>query len=235
MAQFVRRPAHNPKESTINKNAVSGEFISSKSTILSSGPPCLDFDISENVIITTFPVGLVQTFGLGVTVPMNRVPEIGSFKWYFLRDREVWGLTINHALMDRGSLSKLLYSYYLIYDENTGELTNTIDPTKYPDNQVPTDTPNSGGHFMKLGSTFFEFPFGLHLDLLNSIPRDDYFGTSYSQWYIENVYIQAINFGITAGSSMIMESLNFQVGDVLPIPVGAIEVPETICVGGHTI
>lgn len=229
--QFIYRPAHNPKERTINKGAVSGEFISSRSTILSSGPPCLYMDdMAKNSIITVFPIGLVQTFGIGVTVPINRVPEIGSFHWYFVRDREIWGMSINHALMDRGSLAKLLYSYYLIFDEDKDWLSDTMDPTKYPDGQVPPDPPNSGGHFMKLGSTFFEFPFGLHLNLLNSIPRDGYFGTSYSQWYVENVYIQSLNFGITAGSSLIMEGLNFQVGNCIPIPVAAITIPESVCV-----
>jgi len=185
------------RQSPVQSSPLPIEYVYGASSLIASGPPIIPLDAT---VVDVLPIGLLSF--VQVMNQSNRVMpfrEIGSL-WVHVLPAQlplmfgVFGGTFSV----RSSLLKTLYSYYLIYDENEGKLTNELDPEAFPEGYKPDTTvlpPNSAGMFFNPYSSLFYFPTGFYIAYQNIVdaPGNSLVipggaGMTIAQFYLERCY-----------------------------------------------
>lgn len=226
-------------KSVQNDNATfGGDFLSSESLVVFSGPPSYDSDFGEMV-----PIGFVQSVQVSQQKQIQQLFEIGSRKPFFVPGRNVIGGGIGRILFDGPSL---MYALYLrtpgtggLGAGNTGYLNppppdkwttkNALDAPTSP--AVSSGDPTLGGantvsfkgaegtvpmpnyYFSNLGSSFFNRPTGLGFAMYDGE------GQPYGGFYLENCYLQTYSFSVASQQTILMEQVSFRASSIRAINI----------------
>jgi len=224
-----------------NNNATfGGDFLSSESLVVFSGPPAYTADKYGEMV----PIGFVQSVQVSQQKQIQQLFEIGSRKPFFVPGRNVIGGGIGRILFDGPSLMYALYLRKTKAEPNKG-LINPSDTdggpwssgktADFPTNPLPTysgvyglggsdgsfvrfkeqnnDTPLPNYYFSNLGSSFFNRPTGLGFAMYDGE------GQPYGGFYLENCYLQTYSFSVASQQTILMEQVSFRASSILPIKI----------------
>ena len=220
-----------------NDGTFGGDFLSSETLVLFSGPASLS---STDGINDMVPIGLTQSVQVSQQKQIQQLFEIGSKKPYFIPGRNIIGGGIGRVLFDGPSL---MYSMYLRKKVRTdvAKINPNVPawvsdqgpqdhPTDFPDLNggvtlggegdvtFKTDNANEAPNyfFMNLSSSFFHRPTGLGFVLFDSENQP------YGGFYLENCYIQSHAFSVSSQQTILMEQVSFRAPSIRPFDAGLI-------------
>jgi hypothetical protein len=207
-------------------DTTAGDFLSSESVVLLSGPPKLD---NGNPPTNLIPIGLVQNVQVTQAKQIQQLYEIGSRKPFFVPGRTTVQVGIARVLFDGPSLMQALYVYnegdsnLLIpaINENLSALANPGEPfNEAGEDPVVVgnlaggfDTTNTTGFFINLASEFFNLPLGLGAVLYDMQQQ------AYGGFYMEECYIQSHRFSASAQQTVLMEDVGIRCTAIRPISI----------------
>lgn len=210
-------------------DTTAGDFLSSESVVLLSGPPKLDGGYPATNLI---PIGLVQNVQVTQAKQIQQLFEIGSRQPFFIPGRTTIQVGMARVLFDGPSLLQALYVYNLPDDgttlyipaiqgglselSNPGEPYNTAGET--PDVRIGTttggfETTNNAEFFINLASEFFNKPLGLGCVLFDMQQQ------AYGGFYLEECYIQSHRFSASAQQTVLMEDVGIRCTALKPISI----------------
>jgi len=212
-------------------------FINYESILICSAPANNEDLASESAEIV--PIGLVENFGVGFGLQMQRIFEIGSSLNYIIPGNAMGSGTISTVLYGGPSLLSLLYSSYkmsfggkeiLLATGCPGpdyDLSTALEvPPGFPIAHIDESRQGKYGFFgFDLGSNLFNRPFGLMVIFHNI--NDEPLGAI----LFENCYVSGSQFGVSAGAVVLMESVTFTFEETTPYSLsksGAVETATPI-------
>lgn len=203
-----------------------GDFLSSESVVLLSGPPKLD---QGNPPSNLIPIGLVQNVQVTQAKQIQQLFEIGSKLPFFIPGRTTVQVGMARVLFDGPSLLQALYVFNEggseLYVPAISEATTTLSNPGEPFNlvgenpvQVGTieagfDTTNNAEFFINLASEFFNKPLGLACVLYDMQQQ------AYGGFYLEECYIQSHRFSASAQQTVLMEDVGIRCTALRPISI----------------
>ena len=204
-----------------------GEFLSSETVVVVSGPPSL-----ENIhsLDTLVPIGLVQNVSVAQQKQLQQIFEVGSRKPYFVPGRTMISAGISRILFDGPSL---MYSMYINSAVASGGALSMpdYDATGRDDTQLPTlpvvntavpvpsenaKTANPGMFFINLASSFFNNPMGLGFVLYDGNQQ------AYGGFYLEGCYVQSHQFNVSSQQTILVENVSLRCTDLRPLAASSI-------------
>lgn len=202
-----------------------GDFLSSESVVLLSGPPTLDNYHALNLV----PIGLVQNVQVTQQKQIQQLFEIGSRQPFFIPGRTTIQVGMARVLFDGPSLMQAMYVYAKennLYVPAILEGTSAISQPGMPFNaggdlvdvQVGTtaggfDTTNNAEFFINLASEFFNKPLGLGVVLYDMQQQ------AYGGFYLESCYVQSHRFSASAQQTVLMEDVGIRCTSLKPISI----------------
>ena len=178
----------------IIKDIEPGEFVGSHNVLVCSGPKTLKNSTS------VYPIGLNENFTIQQVKEIQRLTEIGSKASYFVLGRTLVRVQMATLMLTRGNILKYLYESEIEYDQDEN-----------PDTSEYLPTPNSGRIFLNLNSPLFDKPCGLLLWIKDNV------GRNISLNYLEECYVAAHNFNLTAGGLVIAEGVIMETASLQPL------------------
>lgn len=172
------------------------DFVSSESILIAVGPKT--FSQTGGRI---YGVGVVQNFNVSQNKNIQQLYEIGSRDTILLPGRTFIQATIARILFNGPSLMKALYMAMPQPDSSTDY------------SQIPGDP--AGHLWLNLAATYFNKPMGFAL-LMHDSENQTYGGV-----YLENCLLQAHNFTLASGQTVVAENCALRVGKVYPIAMGS--------------
>lgn len=207
-------------------DTVAGDFLSSESVVLLSGPPKLDQGYSPSNLI---PIGLVQNVQVTQQKQLQQLFEIGSKQPYFIPGRTIIQAGIARILFDGPSLLQALYVfndngdqlYVPAISETSSALSNPgepfnlagTDPVQIGTTTGGFDTTNNAEFFINLASEFFNRPLGLGMVLYDMQQQ------AYGGFYMEECYIQSHRLSVSAQQTVLMEDVGIRCSAIRPISI----------------
>ena len=207
-------------------DTTAGDFLSSESVVLLSGPPKLDTAITPTNLI---PIGLVQNVQVTQAKQIQQLFEIGSKLPFFVPGRTTVQVGMARVLFDGPSLMEALYvsqeggNLYIpaitgdvgTATSNPGEPYNTAgeDPVLVGTTAGGFDTSNNAEFFINLASEFFNKPLGLGCVLYDMQQQ------AYGGFYLEECYIQSHRFSASAQQTVLMEDVGIRCTALRPISI----------------
>jgi len=207
-------------------DTTAGDFLSSESVVLLSGPPKLDTAITPTNLI---PIGLVQNVQVTQAKQIQQLFEIGSKLPFFVPGRTTVQVGMARVLFDGPSLMEALYvsqdsgNLYIpaiggdvdTSTSNPGEPYNTAgeDPVLIGTTAGGFDTSNNAEFFINLASEFFNKPLGLGCVLYDMQQQ------AYGGFYLEECYIQSHRFSASAQQTVLMEDVGIRCTALRPISI----------------
>ena len=184
-----------------------GDFLSSESVVVFSGPPT--YANSDNLI----PIGLVQNVQVSQNKQMQQLFEIGSRQPFFVPGRTIVQVGISRVLFDGPSLMRALYTKG---DESAVTFNGADVPTDATQAELPsspfTNAPATDGEFfINLASKFFNSPTGLGF-MLHDMDNEPYGG-----FYLENCYFQTHSFSLAGQQTVLLENVGIRAGRIVPL------------------
>ncbi len=197
-----------------------GDFLSSESVVLLSGPPKLEDGYSANELI---PIGLVQNTQVTQAKQIQQLFEIGSRLPFFIPGRTTVQVSMARVLFDGPSLMLALYASSDGTNVNVPEIGAMDDALgkpalPYEGGSIGTlaagfdDTLNAE-FFINLASEFFNKPLGLGF-VLYDMQREAYGG-----FYLEECYIQNHRFSVSSQQTVLMEDVGIRCTALRPIAI----------------
>lgn len=197
-----------------------GDFLSSESVVLLSGPPKLEDGYSANELI---PIGLVQNTQVTQAKQIQQLFEIGSRLPFFIPGRTTVQVSMARVLFDGPSLMLALYASSDGTNVNVPEIGAMDDALgkpalPYEGGSIGTlaagfdDTINAE-FFINLASEFFNKPLGLGF-VLYDMQREAYGG-----FYLEECYIQNHRFSVSSQQTVLMEDVGIRCTALRPIAI----------------
>jgi hypothetical protein len=164
------------------------------------------------------PIGLVENFGVGFGLQLQRIFEIGSALNYIVPGNAMGSGSISTVIYGGPTLLSLLYSSYKMRFNSTDIiLANDVPSSDYdltegnqkldkpPGFPIPfTEKTDKYGFFgFDLSSNLFNRPFGLMVIFhdINNSPL--------GAILFENCYVSGSQFGVSAGAVVLMETVTF--------------------------
>jgi len=218
------------KESRVQEsNLTTGDFLSSETSVLVSGPPVLS---ASDALSTLIPIGLVQNFNINQGKQIFTFNEIGSSKPFMIPGRTRTSANISRILFDGPSL---MYAINLSnadkekvaieeVPKNVGGLSgnsiedwpsNPWDSSKVNDGTYPVSfngiSSDPGQFFINLRSSFFNKPIGLGVVLYDNESE------AYGGFYLEECYINGHNMSLASQSVVIMENVSLFATNIIPL------------------
>lgn len=210
-------------------DTVAGDFLSSESVVLLSGPPKLD---SGNPPSNLIPIGLIQNVQVTQAKQIQQLFEIGSRLPFFIPGRTTVQVGMARVLFDGPSLMEALY----VYNEggvelyvpaigegqtalsNPGEPFNSAgeDPVQIGTTTGGFETTNNAEFFINLASEFFNKPLGLGCIMYDMQQQ------AYGGFYLEECYIQSHRFSASAQQTVLMEDVGIRCTALRPISIDEI-------------
>lgn len=219
-----------------NLDTEAGDFLSSESVVLLSGPPKLE-DQNTNTVHSAsdlIPIGLVQNVQVTQAKQLQQLFEIGSRSSYFIPGRTTVQVGMARVLFDGPSLMQAMYIYNKnsnLYVPSTGanETASGDVPSanpglpynaagEFPDVNIGSlssgfDTTNNAEFFINLASEFFNRPLGLGCVLFDMQQQ------AYGGFYLEECYIQSHRFSASAQQTVLMEDVGIRCTALRPISI----------------
>lgn len=204
-------------------DTTAGDFLSSESVVLLSGPAKLGNYIPNNLI----PVGLVQNTQVTQAKQIQQLFEIGSRQPFFIPGRTTVQVSMARVLFDGPSLLQALYAFadgtkvvVPTIGEQDGEYSNpglpfngAEDPVQIGTLGAGFDDTTTGEFFINLASEFFNKPLGLGVVLFD-MQQEVYGG-----FYLEECYIQNHRFSASSQQTVLMEDVSIRCTAIRPISV----------------
>jgi hypothetical protein len=211
-------------------NTVAGDFLSSESVVLVSGPPKLDGDTDTYQALELIPIGLVQNTQVTQAKQIQQLFEIGSRLPFFVPGRTTVQVGMARVLFDGPSLMQALYVWTKddkLYVPAIGDGTSETSDPGAPFNELGTDpnqvgtiagfeTENNAEFFINLASEFFNKPLGLGCILYDMQQQ------AYGGFYLEECYIQSHRFSASAQQTVLMEDVSIRCTALKPIKIDQI-------------
>ena len=209
-------------------DTIAGDFLSSESVVLLSGPPKLDVGTTPYPPTDLIPIGLVQNTQVTQAKQIQQLFEIGSRLPFFVPGRTTVQVGMARVLFDGPSLMQALYVYAGGNDlyipaiaegtsatSNPGEPYNTAgtDPVLIGTTTGGFDTSNNAEFFINLASEFFNKPLGLGCVLFDMQQQ------AYGGFYLEECYIQSHRFSASAQQTVLMEDVGIRCTALRPISI----------------
>jgi len=209
-------------------DTTAGDFLSSESVVLLSGPPKLDTAITPTNLI---PIGLVQNVQVTQAKQIQQLFEIGSKLPFFVPGRTTVQVGMARVLFDGPSLMQALYVYneggadlYIpatnvasdqTSTSNPGEPYNVTgeDPVLIGTTTGGFDTSNNAEFFINIASEFFNKPLGLGCVLYDMQQQ------AYGGFYLEECYLQSHRFSASAQQTVLMEDVGIRCTALRPISI----------------
>lgn len=220
----------------VQQEVKGGQFVSAETTLIAAGPPSLDqldrFNegaTTENV--TSYPIGMLESFGLQQNRQLQRIFEIGSSRSYFIPGRTIGSISLGRTFYYGPSLLRVLYAYYQNnanqIEVGTAEVgaTITIDGHEVPDPKARLldvggtsfhqlfRNPGEDYFFIDLASDLFAQPTGM------AVYFKDMNDVSVGAFYLMECYVQGHQLSISSGSVLVMEGAQLQYDQLVPIQV----------------
>ena len=200
-----------------------GDFLSSESVVICSGPPQEPGKDYANVI----PIGLTQNIQVNQSKQIQQLFEIGSREPYFVPGRTLVQAGLSRILFDGSSLLKAVYlrsdgSDIGVPQEKAGTpdfegtyVANDKDEPGEGFGATSVDAPgipDSGSDFyINLASGFFNQPLGL------AFIMKDKDGENYGGFYLENCYVQTHSISLAGQQTVLIENVGMRCSRVVPI------------------
>lgn len=217
------------KNKHVQQNIIAGDFISAESVLVCAGNP--NFGVSFNEVnanaaaasagLALYPIGVLENVMLAQNAAIQKLFEIGSARSYIIPGRVIGSLTLGRILYSGPSLLRMLYAIYSNAEDIQNELISSAvdNPRTLATSGLTglqaalkvTSPPGSGQFYINLASELFKRPIGL------AFLVKDQKGDNYSQFYLEECYVQGHQFSISATSMLIAEGTTLQFDRVIPI------------------
>lgn len=192
------------------------KFISYDSTLIAGGPPKIEGAID------LIPIALVENFGIGQGLQMQRILEIGSSLNYIVPGNVLGNGQLGSVIYNGPSLLSYIYAYYNFDIDGTqvgksGGISIDSKVTKNPPGTVmnfPDKNVTDKFWFgFNLGSSLFSRPAGLGIIFHDSEDNP------VSALYLEEVYISGHQFSINSGAVVLMEMATFSFEKMIPVSI----------------
>ena len=216
-----------------NRNVQSGlfegRFLNAAFTLVAAGPPRLDalYDDDGDLDGIAYPVGILQSVGVGQSSQLMRVWEIGSQRSYFIRGRTAGQIALGRIMYHGPSLLRVLYAYASGKTGSTADLFDQLYENTYQANLNLGASDLKGAEFkippgyenlwINLASDVFDQPIGLLIMLKDSN------ADTYGAFYIEYCHVQNHNWQTDAGGTILAENCSLQYERIEPVKVEAVE------------
>lgn len=205
-----------------------GQFLASKSILVSFGPPYLGTPGEVSGVEGTdaestpfaggdllFPCGMIGSFGMQQGQQLIPVPEIGSDLRYILTGPSSGNARMGKTLIHGPSFLRCTHAYFK--SDSPGGV--RIDPLisedaanlrRNPLNQV-SEPPGYDNLFLNLSSDLFKQAFGVMLFIQDS-NREVYGGV-----YLESCFVGMHGMSVGAGQAAVGEEISFEFNRVRPV------------------
>jgi len=212
-------------------DTVAGDFLSSESVVLLSGPSKL----SSNTLHNLLPVGLVQNVQVTQAKQIQQLFEIGSRMPFFVPGRTTVQVGMARVLFDGPSLLQAMYASTEDGSNitvpsiigSTDEASNPGSPfgadVDSVEGNIPIGTISDGfttatttEFFINLASEFFNRPLGLGCVLFDMQQQ------AYGGFYLEDCYVQSHRFSASAQQTVLMEDVGIRCTTLRPIGIDAL-------------
>jgi len=198
-----------------------GKFLSARTTKFAAGPPLLanvGGAVGVGAAATAnggqmfYPLGVVQSFGLGQNMDIRRIFEFGSDRSLFISGHTVGQIQLGRTMYHGPSLLRSLYAYYqdLIPPTVIQSLYNSPAITN-PNPHMVRIPPGYENMFINLASDLFSQPVGLMMTIQDT--EED----NYQSAYFEHVLIPNHNLSGDSQGVVLQESLALQYERIIPI------------------
>lgn len=184
-----------------------GDFLSSESVVVFSGPP--SYQDNTNLV----PIGLVQNVQVSQNKQMQQLFEIGSRQPFFVPGRTIVQVGISRVLFDGPSLMRALYTKgdAAAQTYNGAEIASDATQAELPSAPFGNAPTTDGEFFINLASKFFNAPTGLGF-MLHDMDNEPYGG-----FYLENCYFQTHSFSLAGQQTVLLENVGIRAGRIVPL------------------
>jgi hypothetical protein len=200
-------------------------FVNYESVLICSAPANNE-DLANGELV---PIGLVENFGVGFGLQMQRIFEIGSSLNYIVPGNAMGSGSISTVIYGGPSLLSLLYASYKMSFANTDVVIASKIPSGYDLSKQLQNPPgfpilhtdqqtyrNKYGFFgFDLASNLFNRPFGL------MVIFHDINNTPLGAILLEDCYVSGSQFGMSAGAVVLMETVTFTFERTTPYTLAA--------------
>lgn len=221
------------KQDRVQHNSLtSGDFLSSETSVIVSGPPTLDLGAVSELV----PMGLIQNFSANQGKQIFTLNEVGSSKPFNIPGRTRVTASISRILFDGPSLMYVMSLYSKgkgggdIGFHNIPAGIGGINGTATSDMPAdPWDSASVGSNaslnginskpaqfFINLRSSFFNRPTGLGVIMYDNESQP------YGGFYLEECYINGHNISLASQSVILMENASLIATNIVPIPTQSI-------------
>jgi hypothetical protein len=219
----------------VQSGLLEGRFLNAAFTLVAAGAPRLNaIESSEGSIGNiAYPVGILQSVGLGQSSQIMRVWEIGSQRSYFIRGRTAGQMALGRIMYHGPSLLRVLYAYAQGETRGGDALFEALfgDGTAQTKLNLGAPRGGSGGKgakfevppgyenlWINLASDVFDQPIGLLIILRDSN------NNTYGAFYVEYCMVQNHNFQTDAGGTILAENVSLVYERIEPVDVNAVTI-----------
>lgn len=181
-------------------------------TLIMAGPPRYQ-DASPATLTSPtsdffgklLPLGMVQNFQVGQTLPVQPMMSIGSSRSFYLIGKAQGSASIARLFCNGRNLTRALHTNL---HQQPG-----FDPSQLDD---PASDANVANSYFNLDSELFRVPLGLACFFFDKVHN------SLGAFYLELCQIQSWALGFGAGQNMILENVNILFDRLYPIDAGGV-------------
>ena len=220
----------------VQSGMLEGRFLNAAFTLVAAGPPRLaslftESDQGGNIGDIAYPIGVLQSIGIGQSTQIMRVWEIGSFRSYFIRGRTAGQLALGRIMYHGPSLLRVLFAYASGTTKNGSPLFKKLYGNEGENDAQSTLNLGAAGLrgakfavppgyenlWINLASDVFDEPIGILI-----IMRDSNNHT-YGAFYLEYCMVQGHNWQTDAGGTILAENATLVYESIEPVKVSAVE------------
>jgi hypothetical protein len=217
----------------VQSGLLEGRFLNAAFTLVAAGPPRLeglfsDGSAADDLEGIAFPMGILQSIGLGQSSQVMRLWEIGSQRSYFIRGRTAGQMSLGRIMYHGPSLLRVLYAFAsgkaagkdfkALYTNNAmASLNIGAGGTNGGKNSTFEVAPGYENLWLNLASDIFDQPIGLLVLLRDSN------NSTVGAFYVEYCMVQNHNWQTDAGGTILAENCSLVYERIEPVNVQAVE------------
>ena len=215
----------------VQSGLLEGRFLNAAFTLVAAGAPRLDaLHTDGEVGDIAYPVGVLQSVGVGQSSQIMRVWEIGSQRSYFIRGRTAGQMALGRIMYHGPSLLRVLYAYasgedasgealfQALYGTGTAQTKLNWGATGEGKNSQFEVPPGYENLWINLASDVFDQPIGMLIILRDSNNQ------TYGAFYVEYCMVQNHNFQTDAGGTILAENVSLVYERIEPVDVNAVAI-----------
>jgi hypothetical protein len=230
-------------EQNVQSGLLEGRYMNAAFTMLAAGPPRLGAvsftnpaAVGEELGDIAYPIGILQSFNIGINSQWMRLWEIGSERSYFVRGRTQGQIGLGRIMYHGPNLLRVLYAYLgssapdgfnfeSLYLNSAKSLLNTKGVEQTKERYVLP--PGYENLWMDLASDVFTQPVGLLLYMRDS--NEDTVGA----FYIEYCNVANYGFSTDAGGTILSEQASVLYERIVPIKLEVVDlIKDSTSLGG---